>query len=251
MPESDTLEPDNFAPEFSIDDAFDVDDMLPLSDSFSDGETETSAEAGSGFWSWRTASRTDTATRESGGAAWLGQFFKNYGQTWVWYAFTALFFGLVCNGIFGIPLYQVVDVNLALFLTWVAVMGALLVLILVLEVVNGEFRDALVTLLLLAAYMFLPFGAITGYMVYAWFGGGEVSNASFVYEGFMAIFVRGYAFLNTQVGDIIGAVEIKDTAQGAVSTINSDVVLRWTQIVAGVIAAVDIIWRWITRAASA
>jgi len=243
MPASNTLEPDNFAPDFSIDDTFDSDDLLPLPDAISGGETEASADAGArSWWSWRTASYDD-ADEGAGAPGWLSNFAKNYGQMWLRYALTALFFGVVCNGIFGIPLYQVVDVNLALLLTWIAFVGALLVFILALEIFNGEFRDGLVTLLYLAAFTFLPFGAITGYMVYGWLGGGPVSEASFVYEGFMSIFTTGYKYISGVFGDVFGAIEIKETAQGAISTINSDTLLKWSQIIPPAIAVIEFVLR--------
>lgn len=248
MPESNSLEADSFAPAFSIDDRYDIGGMLLLPDPLCDGGVEASANARSSFWSWRTASY-DVASEGAGPSSWLSDFAKNYGQMWIRYAFTALFFGVVCNGIFGIPLYQVVDVNLALLLTWIAFIGGLLVIILALEVFNGEFRDAVATLLYLAAFTFLPFGAITGYMVYGWLGGGPVSDASFVYEGFMAIFINGYKYVSGFI-DVFGAIEVKETAQGAISTINSDTVLRWTQIVGGGLAAVDIVARWSRRQAT-
>ena len=243
MPES------NFEPTCSVDDnAFALDDMLPGIETF---ETETVAEAASadargGFWSWRAATYDD-ADEGADAPSWLTNFAKNYGQMWLRFAATALFFGVVCNGIFGIPLYQVVDVNLALLLFWIAITVGLLLIVFAIEVFNGDFRDALVTLLYFAAFVFLPFGAITGYMVYVWLGGGPVSDASFVYEGFMGIFTTGYTYVSAFVGDVFGAIEIKKTAQGAISTINSDTLLKWSQIMGGSIAVIDFVARVVRR----
>lgn len=175
----------------------------------------------------------------------LSRVTKGYWIQWAYYVFVSLFFALICNGLYGIPLYQVVDVNLALFLTWVAVLATLLAVGLIFELAKGDFTNAFEALLYIALLAFLPFGAITGYMIYGWLGGGQITNASFVYDGFIGIFTKTYQYLSLVNGDVLGAIQVEETAKGIVKSVNTDLLLQWTQIAAGSLAAADVLVRWI------
>ena len=193
--------------------------------------------------SWMTTAHAADVDRGSSSSSVLSM--RAYGRTWVYYVFAALVIALICNGIFGIPLEQVVDVNLALFLSWVAIIAGGMVIIMAFEVVNGDFRGAFESLLYIAAFVFLPFGAITGYMIYGWFGGGAVGD-SFVYNGFLGLFVKGYTRIATVIGDVLGAVTVAPNEHGVdEAKTNANIILTWTQVAAGGLAAIDIVLGWI------
>lgn len=179
------------------------------------------------------------------GTSTVGTGFKSYGVTWLRDVMIAFFVALICNGIWGVPLYQVVDVTLALSLTSTAVVAALLAMILVYEVFNGLLRGALESLVYLAALAFLPFAAITGYMIYGWLGGGDVTTASFVYKIFVGLFVKGYTVVAGVFGDVFGAITQKQTETGVVSAVDVPLLLQWTMAVSAAIAALDKIAKWI------
>lgn len=175
-----------------------------------------------------------------------------YGATWIYYVLLSLVFASICNGLWGIPLWQVVDVNLALFLTWMAVMAVLGLFAIAVDLSQGDLKLALANVVYIVLLALLPFGVITGYMIYAWFGGGQVTNASFVYDAFLNLFVRGYAYVATLFGDALALMTKVQTSGGSSETaVNVPALQMWIQIVTAAVALGDILYRWWRRRAAA
>lgn len=234
-----------YADDFSI-----VGDALNTIDADFDaaGERHTSALATLSTW---------TTTRHAVAASFAGEssfvdWAKDYGRSWGRQVIIALVIAAVCNKIWGIPLYQVVDVNLSLSLSWAALYAAALALILAYEIFNGLFRGALESLILLAALALLPFGAILGYMIFSWLGGEEVTSKSFVYQLYVGVFARGYSYLSALINwDIFGVIsERKNDVGVTVTTVNAAALATWIGIISGTMAIINYALNWMRRAAA-
>ena len=172
---------------------------------------------------------------------------RGYGATWVYYVILSLVFASICNGLWGVPLWQVVDVNLSLFLTWVAFMAALGVFAFAVDLSQGDLSSALANILFIVLLALLPFGVITGYMIYAWLGGGQVTNASFVYDAFLNLFVQGYQYLAGLFGDVLGLIATTESNGVVKPSVNVPGLQIWIQVITAGIAAADIFYRYWSR----
>lgn len=220
-------------------------DDFSIVDAFNAFETEIESEGDrpgsvlATLTSW-TMTRFAAADDDYESSSTSSSLLKNYGAQWGLQVVSALIVSLICNGIWGIELRHVVDVNLALSLSWLALSTTALVVILGYEVLNGMFRGAFESLLLITFAILLPFGAIFGYMIYGWFGGGDVTNESFVAKAYVGIFANAYGYLASISVDILGAIqERKNDAGVLITSVNADVVQRWVATlanVAGIIA---------------
>lgn len=175
----------------------------------------------------------------------------SYGLSWISFVLSAAFIALISNGVFGVPLYQVVDVQLSLFLTWAGLFIVVWTLFAAYDLYHWDLPEVFGDLAHVLAFAFLPFGTMTGYAIYGWMGGVQVHGASFVFDGYFAIYVDAYKYIASVFGDILGAVSTVQTTKGDVLTLDSDVLLKWTQIISGSLAALDVLRRWLTNTASA
>jgi hypothetical protein len=148
--------------------------------------------------------------------------------------------GLICNGIWKIPLPQVVDVNLALSLSLLVLTLLGLVVVFFLELFNAMWRGALETLVYISTAIFLPFGAIVGYIIYGWLSGAEPIADSRVYSIYIGYFAAAYGFLAESFGDVLGAIEqTKDAAGEMQSTVNMQLIKEWVPILAALAAIIN------------
>jgi hypothetical protein len=168
----------------------------------------------------------------------------SYGISWISFVVSATFIALISNGIFGIPLYQVVDVQLSLFLTWAGLLAIVWALFAVYDLYHWDLSEVLSDLLHVLAFALLPFGAMTGYALYGWIGGMQVHGASFVFDGYFGIYKDTFIIIATQISNLMGALSASEVTKGGTLTIDTDALLKWTQIVAGSLAALDVLRRW-------
>src|SRR5262249_49170503 len=149
-----------------------------------------------------------------------------------------------CNGLFHIPLWQVFDVNVSFFLFLAAFQLVLLAFGLTVDVSGSDWSVAFVRLIVMLLWVLLPSAAILGYMIYGWLGGEQLGELSFVYQGITDRLGQGYERLAGLTGDFLHIITIKEAANGASTTsVDSDVLLRWTQIAAGVVAVLDFVFQ--------
>lgn len=178
-----------------------------------------------------------TAYRGSGGIlASMAAVFQNFGRAWLGYALTALVIACITNGIYGIPLWQVADVTLALMLFFVGLIASLTVMAGIIDIVGGEIGVALARIIGLALLVFLPFAAISGYVVYGWLGGGSIAGTSFVYDGFVGLLLHAYELLAKSAGDFLGVIATVKTPEGSATKTDLNRLLDYVMIASVLIA---------------
>jgi hypothetical protein len=143
-------------------------------------------------------------SRSSAFASWA-VVMQDFARAWFSYGLLAVIMAGITHGIFHIPLWQVVDVILALFLFYVAFVGSLSLIAFFLDIVGGEVMVSVSRLISIALLPLLPMGAILGFLAYGFFV-EESFDASFVYQGFTGLFVQGYALVVSGAGDVLGLV---------------------------------------------
>jgi len=158
--------------------------------------------------------RGATRSNSSWWLAFLTAVLQMYGLIWLNYLAGALIVAFIANGIFGIPLWQIVDVNLSVFLVFMGLQAAWNVARLLVDIVSGDGMSAIIHLLLTFMFAFLPFGVIAGYMIYGALGGGPVSGKSFVFDGFITMLAQGYQQLASVIGDFLGIIKEASTVKG-------------------------------------
>lgn len=168
-------------------------------------------------------------------ALWLG-----FVGLWLISFLLAFFSALVANGLWAVPLFQVINSSLAVSLFFVYLAMGLSAFGMVVMLLTGQFSDAVQAFIVLLIYALLPFGAIAAFSLYAWIGHLSL-NGAFVYEDFMAKLgpiVRGTIWLLRKVSP--GA---SLTTEGAFD------LLRNSSIVLGSLASLVTIMRFFQRQA--
>lgn len=131
---------------------------------------------------------------------------QDFARAWFSYGVLAVIMAGITHGIFHIPLWQVVDVILALFLFYVAFVGCLSLIAFFLDIVGGELIVSLSRVISIALLPLLPMGAVLGFLAYGFFV-EEGFDTSFVYQGYVGLFADGYGWAVTQTGDFLGVVK--------------------------------------------
>jgi len=131
---------------------------------------------------------------------------QDFARAWFSYGLLSVIMAGVTHGIFHIPLWQVVDVILALFLFYVAFVGCLSLIAFFLDIVGGEVIVSVSRLISIVLLPLLPMGAVLGFVAYGFFV-EESFDASFVYQGFTGLFVQGYSLAVATVGDVLGVMK--------------------------------------------
>lgn len=129
---------------------------------------------------------------DDAGTRWVSGFTRWAIRLWIIQFLLALYFTTVTNLVFGIPVGQVVNVQLSLQLFLPI---TLVVLYIGFSLWVHDFSDWLHFAASAFAYALTPFAAITGYKVYAYFAGVSLADQSFVYAGFLHDFSRGLTYL--------------------------------------------------------
>lgn len=110
---------------------------------------------------------------------WLG-----FAGLWFISFILALGSAIIANGIWGVPLFQVVNSSLSVSLFFVYLLMALTIIGIFFSVMGGNFNSTGELLIILVIYALLPFGAISAFALYAWLGHFKLEDA-FVYNDFM------------------------------------------------------------------
>lgn len=161
----------------------------------------------------------------------------DFARAWLSYFVMAVIIAGVTHGVFHIPLWQVVDVMLALMLFFVAFVASLTVITMCLDLAGREFMVALARVIGLVLLIFLPFGAILGFMAYGFFAETEFESSSFVYKGFVALFANGYAIVSGVTGDFLGVIRTTGSAVAATPMLDQSRLLTFAQIASAALAA--------------
>lgn len=133
---------------------------------------------------------------------------QDFGRAWLGYALTAALAAGIAHGVFHIPLWQVVDVTMSLFLFFVAVFACLTVIAAALDVGGGEFVTVIARVLSLVLLLLLPLGTISGFAGYSFVSGTDFESSSFVYGGYVALLARAYLLVGEFAGDIFGVAKV-------------------------------------------
>lgn len=174
--------------------------------------------------------------RRNGAFASWALVMQDFARAWFSYGLLAVIMAGVTHGIFHIPLWQVVDVILALFLFYVAFVGCLSLIAFFLDIVGGEVIVSLSRLISIALLPLLPMGAVLGFLAYGFFV-EESFDASFVYQGFTGLFVQGYALAVTMVGDVLGVVKAAGQAGAHGVSIDREQLIFIAQVASVLVAA--------------
>jgi hypothetical protein len=127
---------------------------------------------------------------------------RDFGMYWLRLFGISMFGAIVANGIFSVPLFQVVNVNLSMAIFVGAALAVFYGLLILYAVWNSVF--AAVPSILFGALLtvFIPFSPIAAYQLYAWIGGLAIHEQSFVYDGFMTVFADTIKWLAASVGQL-------------------------------------------------
>lgn len=164
--------------------------------------------------------------------AWLG-----FVIIWIGNFVLSLFSALVANGIFAVPIYQVINTTVALTLFWIYAGLIFVAIALVVSLVTLKFGSLLEALVLLGIYVCLPFASIWAFSFYAWIGHLKVDG----------VFVST-DYIN-QVGGVVRFVAglfkgIWPSFNKAAGSISTDNMMTWLQMIAALATIVGFFKGW-------
>jgi hypothetical protein len=179
------------------------------------------------------------AVRKSEGPfAYWALVLKDFGQAWIAYGVLSIIIAGITHGIFHIPLWQVVDVILALFLFFIGFFGSLSLIAFCLDLTRGEIILALGRIINIAMLPFLPVGAILGFLAYGYIIEQQFETTSFVYAGYVGVFADGYQLLAALWGDFLALMKpVRDAAGGETLAVDRARLVLLVQIASIVLAA--------------
>ncbi len=225
-----------------IADAFILEDRLEPEAS-DNGKTFAASLAAWGAWLGVRHAAADSSSGSGFWSAYSGQFVSQMVAAFV--------IALVCNAFWKIPLYQVVDVNLALSLSYLALVIAALSIIFFLELANMMWRGALETIFYISTAAFLPFGLVLGFMIYAGLSSQEATSGSVVYKTYVGLFGTAYTWLASITGDMFGLIkETKNTAGEIIKQVNTDMLKVWVPILAGAATVANVVRDFVRSSAA-
>lgn len=148
---------------------------------------------------------------------WLG-----FAGLWFISFILALGSAIIANGIWGVPLFQVVNSSLSVSLFFVYALMALTIIGIFFSTMGGNFKSTGELLIILVIYALLPFGAITAFALYAWLGHLKLDDA-FVYTDFMkrvgSIFGFAASLFGAQSKQLISFFTIASPVVGTVAAV--------------------------------
>jgi hypothetical protein len=161
--------------------------------------------------------------------AWIG-----FASIWIINFLLSLFTALVANGIFAVPIYQVINTMLACMLFWVYAGLIFVAIALALSLVTFQFSNLLQAFVLLIFYVFLPFASIWSFSLYSWLGHLKLDGA-FVSTDYI-----------NQVGGVLrfAAGLLKGIWPGVNTAVSNDNMMRWLQIMAAVATILGLFKGW-------
>ncbi len=132
----------------------------------------------------------------------FGGAFQTYAYSWVFNFAISIMGALIANGIWSVPLFQVVNVNLSIALFFAIAALVINVLVLVIGVLSGQAGAAAMSLFGVLLSCLVPFAPIAAYELYAWLGGLNVAQQSFVYDDFMTLFTHTAKTIASALGQL-------------------------------------------------
>ena len=174
----------------------------------------------------------------SGPFAYWGLVLKDFAQAWLTYGLLTMAIAGVTHGIYGIPLWQVIDVILALFLFFVAFVASLSLIGFCLDLTRAEITLALGRLMNIAMLPFLPFGMVLGFLLYGFISGETFAAESFVYAGYVGVFADAYLLASAVGGDFLALLKPDTSVAGATGVVVDTERLVFLAQVASVLLAV-------------
>lgn len=148
---------------------------------------------------------------------WLG-----FAGLWFISFILALSTAIIANGIWGVPLFQVVNSSLSVSLFFVYLFMALTVIGIFFSAMSGNFNATGELLVIFVIYALLPFGAISAFALYAWLGHLKLDEA-FVYADFMkrvgSIFGFAASLFGAQSKQLISFFTVASPVVGTLAAI--------------------------------
>lgn len=172
----------------------------------------------------------------------LSEPLKNYAYNWLFAFVFAMVGALVCNGVFGVPLYEVIDANLSLVLFVVMVALCLLVIRVATLLIDGELVEAVLLFIFTIVYSFMPFASVFAYSLYGYAGGHPVPGTSFVYDGFMDVALGIYAGVASAVSSMVIGIGGARIAEYAGYLPHTNEMPQW---ISAIVMLLSLITRWV------
>jgi len=180
----------------------------------------------------------------------VGAAFNGYSTVFVNNLFSAALFAFACHYLWGLPLAQVVDVNLAFFLFTTGVLILFYAFFLAQSLASGEWYGALFWLVLAVLSALLPFAAILGFGLYGWLLSENWAADASVYQSYVGVFADGHQWVYGRAGDVLGLMTVDTNASGIdVPKVNTDLLVQWAQITAAAVAIFEFVLKRMARAA--
>jgi hypothetical protein len=154
-------------------------------------------------------------TNEEVTGSGVGAAYQMYAVSWIFNFVVALLGALIANGIYNVPLFQVVNVNLSVALFFAFSMAAIQAVLLVYSVVTVSISRVVGTIVGIVLALLVPFASIAAYQVYAWLGGLSVSGESFIYDEFMSMFAAVMKEVAVTFGQFTAQKQLPELEQGA------------------------------------
>lgn len=180
----------------------------------------------------------DVAHAAAGPFAYWSLVLKDFAQAWLTYGVLTIVIAGVTHGIYGIPLWQVSDVIMALFLFFVGFVASLSLIGFCLDLTRAEFVLALGRLMNIALLPFLPFGMVLGFLGYGYISDQSFVKESFVYAGYVGIFADAYMLATTFAGDFLALLKADTRVAGSTELVVDTERLVFLAQVASVLLAV-------------
>jgi|CXWL01.1.fsa_nt_gi hypothetical protein len=136
--------------------------------------------------------------------------FQAYAASWLFNFLVAMAGAIIANGVFAVPLYQVVNVNLSIACFVAIVLLALYGVGFLAGIFTGQFGVLSVVLFGSLLAILIPFAPIAAYQIYAWLGGLSIASQSFVYDDFMATFSSSAK----TIASWLGQLSVQQPAEG-------------------------------------
>ena len=147
------------------------------------------------------------------------QMFQAYGLFWLFMFVVSIVAALGASAAFGVPLWQVADVQLAVNFSVLLFFEALYAILLAIMIVTFQLRMAFVWVIFMLAYAFIAFSPVAAFQIYAFFAGVNLAEQSRIYVMFMdAVFSAGQPVARL-VGDPGAAFTYLDKIGTAVSIV--------------------------------
>lgn len=158
-------------------------------------------------------------------AAWSG-----YLSAWLSYVLAGTLISVVSHGLFHVEMRHIADVSLSLFLFYVGVRILAELYELAQNIENVGWIYLVYSIATCTLWLLLPFALVLGFMTYGAFTGTEFTDTSFMFKGYVGIFVDAYTTVAANLGDFLGAIITTENASGAkTEAVDIDLFIKYLQ----------------------